>query len=1456
MERMQRILGARRLILSTCGMLVLVGALAYMNMPRQEDPFFPYRGGVIKTVFPGADAERIRELVVRHLEREIAEIADLNFVRSTVRNNVALTTVVMYDYIDDTDAKWDEVRRATHRAEEFFPPGVLEPELDDRVITTSTGTYAITGSEDLAGMAAAARDLRDAFMQLGDLIRVDIYGEPGEQITIALEDETAKRYQISAQYLAQQLSGRLQLLGSGTLVAGSTRLTLKPETEFRDVDELRQTPIRLPTGDVVPLAALAEVWLGEQEPISPRMWHDGESAVLIDIIAAQNKINAVNYGERMRAVVEQMRPKVAPYEIKEMFYQPGRVKERLDNLSNSLLMAIAIIIAVLVFAMGPRLAILVAVILPTVAAMSLAMYAIGGGVLHQMAVIGLIVALGILVDNAIVMIEDVQWQLNQGHPPMQAALRSIKSLAKPLAAATGTTIAAFVPLAVSKSGVGDFTRAVPIMIMISLVVSYFFATVVTPMLGQAFLRPQLDESGQAKVGLPERFGRWAGRLGSRHALLVLVVASLACAVLMAWGAKNLESEFFPQADRDQVLVDVAMSEGTTQAETTRVTRILERELRSYDDVLEVHAFIGHSGPRFYYNLLRRPDQPNRARIVVKSTGVEGNLRVIARVREFANQTVPEADVVAKILAQGPPIDAPVEVRVYNEDPVRLAEATEMILQAVQQSAGTIDASHSLGLGAPEMKIEIDDAHALQYGLSRADIAQALLSRSQGITIGTYRASHEPVPIRVRSLAGENTSPAELESVLVFNARGEGIPLGAVATPSLSWQPGAIYSYNQKRLAVVSAELDFGFVFSQVMNAVKPRLENLDLPGGTSYEFGGEAEASGDANSALAGVAPLGVIMLLFFLLWQFNSFRRLGIVLMSIPLAFVGVVPGLALLGIPFGFQPMLGCIALIGIVVNNAIVLIDVLDQNLAAGKAFAEAMTDAVERRTRPILLTTATTIAGLIPLAFSEATMWPPMAWPIITGLLASTLLTLFVVPALCRLLLAFRKQEAEQPVSTATASAAIAMLAFGLGLSANSNKLMADELPAATPASTGISLVAAMHEARALPAVEAERFGLKAAEALSRVEWRAAWLPQLNASYRALHVDNPTTIETPFGTTTLGDHFSQRSELQLNQPLLNISRSLYRVPAARAEAVAQGFTVARSADSAAIGTARLYIAQLQLAAQRSANQSLLDSFNARLERVQSLVTAGRALEADALDVRLARNEVSQGMAQIDSQMQIIAAELASVTGHPAKYFVDLPDPKVDFELPPQVEALALADANRAELAALRAQVEALKLRVSATRAEGIPTAGAQFSYINSKDDAFAPPEDLRAAVQVDWQVFAGGTRRARVDALQAQQQALSARLAEQRRLIGIEIARVYQDLELAEITTRLARAAVESAERRLQTRNDRYEAGRETLDEVLQSEAQLRNQQTRLRSSEYDSLLARLQGRYVLGLSLEQ
>lgn len=999
------VLEQQRLFLTVAVLLAVSGALAFGTMNRQEDPFFPNRAGLITVPFPGADPERIERLVVRHLEEEIQQVESVNTVRSTTRANVALITVELRDAIYDTQSAWERVRQAMDRAALKFPPEAAAPTLDDELIATSTVVLAVTGDDDPMVLADAAELIRHRLLALPNIQSIDLIGDPGEQLTIAIDEATAWRMGLSPGSLANQLGASNRIIPGGTLRVDDTTVVLRPESEFLSLEEIRNTPIRLPGGDLLPLGSFARVWRGPAEPAQSQFYFNGQRAVGIDIVTVPDATNQVRFGEQLRTLLDELTPRLqeanpafADLRVDEVFFQPDRVHQRLRDLSTDLALAMVIILVVLFSFMGLRLSLVVSVVLPLVTAVTVAIYAMNGQVLHQIAVIGLIIALGILIDNAIVVVENIQWRLNQGATRQEAAAQSVRELIGPLGAATGTTLAAFVPMLLAKGGTGDFTRAIPVTIMTALAMSYLAAMTVTPIIAARFLRPRSTVSTRGQW--PEAMGRLAGGLATRRPGRVFLFGALLVG-LSFFMARWVDAQFFPNADRNQIVVDFTLPEGTALPHTLSIATVLEEALRADPDVQAVHGFVGDSGPRFYYNVPDASRDPRRGRLVVETSGLDGNLRVIERIRAFALAKLPEVELIAKQLAQGPPINAPIEVRVFHPDPKPLAVATQQVYAAIKSIPGVVDARHDLGLGVPSVSFEILSAVASDYGLSRADVAQALLGRSTGLTVGSYRAGDEPVPIRLRSADGERYPLAQLAGVNVYSPAAGPIPLSALVQSHVQWQPAAIRHRDGRRLATVSSELDPAFVYTEVLDALRPKLAELNLPAGVEIAYGGESETSGEANAALLTTAPFGLMLLLFFLLLQFNSFKRVAIVMMTVPLAAVGVIPGLVLTDSPFGFQPLLGIIALVGIVVNNAIVLIDVIDQQLDRGEPLAAAVRAAVERRTRPILLTTATTIAGLLPLAFSGTTLWPPMAWAIISGLAASAFLTLFVVPATCSL-----------------------------------------------------------------------------------------------------------------------------------------------------------------------------------------------------------------------------------------------------------------------------------------------------------------------------------------------------------------------------------------------------------------------------------------------------------------------
>ncbi|MFB2704539.1 efflux RND transporter permease subunit [Marinobacter shengliensis] len=1002
----RQLLNYQRLLGMVVTMLCLLGIVAYSTMPRQEDPSFPYRAGMITVSYPGASAEAVERLVLRPLTDELRQVEELDFSFGTARTGVALSRLKLRDHIYDTDPAWDRVRQAMERARQDFPDDVGQMTLDDRLIDIPAVVIAVGGSPSVTELSKVAERLKQNLSDIPGISRIELEGDADEQITLALDDAALFRLGISPKRVLDTLAQRNQTIPGGFVVVDGKRLSVLPNTEFADIDDIRATPIELPDGSQVPLAAAAEVWRGPAEPRQPETWFDGERVVLLSIIMEEGSTDAIRFGERIRERVEQVRGDFEPYEIREMFFQPDKVAERLVNLAWSLVLSVLIIVAVVFTGMGIRMGLLVASILPMVALISVGLYDLGGGVLHQIAVIGMVISLGILIDNAIVIVENIQGHLDEGMRRLDALKQAVSELAGPLGASTGTTLAAFAPLLMAKGGAADFTRGVPVMIMLTLSVSYLLAISAVPLLAARFLKPRKNVQGDRLIGLARFLGGLVFRYPGRLIILgaVLVTVSLSMTPFMA-------QQFFPNADRPWVIVELYMPEGTDQARTAEVAERLERAIRTQPEALEVHRFVGFTGPAFYYNLQRSPQSPNRARLVIRTPTLADTTDLIHWVRNEVAVSMPEVDISAGILGQGPPRTAPVEVRVYHADDATRTRATEQVFSALRRIEGTVDVRNDLDIGVPSIAINVDDATAARYGLSRADVAQSLYGQSFGAVAERYRQEDDPIPMILRSREGTSLSLSRLLSVNTYNDRGDAVPLSAVATVETTWEPAARYLRNGVRVNTVSANLEDGYSFSQALDGLNAALENQPLPAGTRLEMGGDAEGSNDANTALLKAAPIGMLLLLFFLLLQFNSFRRVGVILLTVPLATVGIFPGLVLSGSPFGFQSLLGVIALVGIVVNNAIVLLDVMDRELERGRAIRDAVRTAVERRTRPILLTTATTVAGLLPLAFSSSTLWPPMAWAIISGLLASTVLTLLVIPSVCTKLIKLPVAEPE-------------------------------------------------------------------------------------------------------------------------------------------------------------------------------------------------------------------------------------------------------------------------------------------------------------------------------------------------------------------------------------------------------------------------------------------------------------
>jgi multidrug efflux pump subunit AcrB len=990
------LLGQRRLVLTVALLLSVIGVLAFAVMPRQEDPSMRPSFGMLVVPYPGADSQKVERLVVSQVEEQLAEVEELKHVVVTVRQGVAVFNLELRDDVQDHDRAWDEVETKVRAAERELPVAAGPAKLDRDQIDNQSVVLAITGSSDPLVLKRAAETVEKALLALPDVTRIELAGAPEEHVRIEVDDARKRRYGLGTAELARAIGRNNTGTPAGSVRAGERVATLRPNSDFASVEEISQLPVPVAGRAPIPLSEIAVVRRVQAAPIAERVRYQGQPAVTVGVIP-RKKIDVVAFGQSVRVKVAELSPGLAPLEVHELTFQPERVRGRLSELSGSLLLGVGVVALVLVLAMGFRLGALVSSVVPLVAAASLGVFAMTGGVLHQISIAALVLALGMLVDNAIVVAEGIQARIDAGMDRAQAAADTVRELALPLGAATGTTLAAFVPMLLAEGPTAQFTRSIPIIVMLTLTVSYVFAITVTPVLGGWGLRP-----GKPVAGRFERFSAWLGDLAVRRRKTVVALSLVAVATSGAL-MSQVEQRFFPGADRNQLVVSLELPEGAHIDAIDARARRVERALSEDSRVASVAAFVGRATPKFYYNVLSRPSSPHLAQLLVTTHDKAEVQPVAEALRKYVATQLPELEMVARPLEQGPPVRAPIEVRLAGDDLSELGAAARQVLAEVRSVPGARDVRDDLGLGVPTLEYGVDDAVALANGVARSDVAEALLVSTRGIQVGELRSGDDLVPIVVRDPEGENTTTAALETTGVATPDGRRLPLSQIGQARVQWQPATIRRRDRQRVVTVEAELDGRVPFSRAIADLERRLPQAGLPASVHVQIAGAKEGSGNANNAMLRTLPIGMLLLVFILLAEFNSFRRLFIVLVTIPLAATGVIPGLVFAGQPFGFMSLLGVFALIGIVVNNAIVLIDVIDGMRKEGKSVHDAIRAGVQQRVRPILLTTATTVAGLLPLALSDTSLWPPLAWAMISGLIASTALTLLVAPALYAVLL---------------------------------------------------------------------------------------------------------------------------------------------------------------------------------------------------------------------------------------------------------------------------------------------------------------------------------------------------------------------------------------------------------------------------------------------------------------------
>lgn len=995
------IFGWKRILLTVAALLFLNGVVKWFTTPQEEDPQLPPRDGIVTVIYPGAPPADVERLIAKPTEDELAQVEEVREIKTRMRTDLMFMQIKLKDSVTHarSEEAWNKVQRALDRAAAKFPETAGRPELNRDIYDQDAVFLAVYGGTDRLALFDQARALKDR-LQLSPLVKaVDQVCPPGEQLTVLLDRAKIARLGIPIESFVKQLRGGNAAIPSGSVRLDGRKVAVLTNSFYRSAAELSRFPILLRSGETVLLSDVAKISRTPTFPARESMSFNGAQAMGIGVVP-QKHLNLTRFGEEVRDVVREFERtesfRKSGLKIEEISFQPHYVEERVRDIGLDLLKAVFLVGGVLMLMLGYRVGSIVAVQVPFVTVVAFGLFASIGGVVNQISIAAFILAIGLLVDNVVVIVDGIQTKLDAGLSAVEAGERTRKEYLIPLLAGTLTTIAAFLPMLISQGISADFTRSIGIVATIALGCSYLFCIFVTPIFAAALLR-----KGKARQwAFVEPLGQRMGDLVRRRPK-ALALAALAAVIGAASCFRFVKQMFFPYADRDLVIVDIQLPEGAHYETTLRAASTVEAALLKDPRVKSVTTLVGRGVPPFYYNLPREPNAPHVAQMIVKTAGVKA-ARELKRDREDElKRLVPFGVLIVKEISQGPPVKAPIEVRVFADDPLALQRAAQKALAAVREAKGVASVRSTLGVGALSYKVDVNDSAAGLYGVTRADVAGVVLAQTSGVPIATFRGGSDPYMIDLVDGANEKSSLSGIGKSYLGSTRTEDVTVRTLVQNSVQFGPAVLEHYDRTPAVYIYAQLAPGFQENVANDEVRARLAELPAEPGVRYETAGAMKESAESQRKIFAALPAALFILLLSLMYEFNSYRRIAIILLTIPLCMVGSVPGLIATRSTFGFMTLLGIFALAGTVIHNGIFLIDYIDHRRHDGAGLDRAITEGIQRRTRPIILTAVATIVELIPMTMSSSTLWPPFAWVIITGLCVSTLMTLLVIPAVFKL-----------------------------------------------------------------------------------------------------------------------------------------------------------------------------------------------------------------------------------------------------------------------------------------------------------------------------------------------------------------------------------------------------------------------------------------------------------------------
>jgi multidrug efflux pump subunit AcrB len=988
-------------------MLVALGVTSFRNIPRQEDPHFPVARFRIGVQYPGAEPQEVERLVVKPLEDRLSELDDLKRIESRSTDGGAIVIPEFYSFVD-TDKKYEEVVREVSALRPTLPPEITELSIQ-RVnpgLVNIVQFALVSPDAPYPELEAYARDLKDTLKTVDGVRNAQTWAYPARELRVALDLPRMAELKLAPGRVLQALQSENASIPGGSIDVDSRSFSLKTSGSYATLDQVRDTVVAVADGRTVRVRDIAEVtWSTQEHRYIGRF--NGQRAVFVTA-NQKDGYNIFDVRERILAAAERFEGRLPKRMQLELgFDQSQNVATRLGGLGKDFLIAIALV-AITLLPLGLRAAGIVMISIPLSLAIGLSVLFFLGFSLNQISIAGFVVALGLLVDDSIVVVENIARFLREGHSRMQAAILATRQIFEAIVGCTATIMFAFLPLMMIGGTSGQFIRVLPTAVLVTVGASLLVALTIIPFLASRFLKEREDPHGNRMLQwITDAIHRFYQPLLHRalaRPKLTVWASLAACVVVMVGVGGLIGFSLFPKADTPHFLISVETPDGSSLAETDRALRFVEAKLQGLPHLESYFSNLGHGNPRIYYNETGNEGDTSYGDVFVKldrydPTDTPRELDALRR--ELAKY--PNARIHVREFRNGPPITAPIAVRVIGPDLDRLYALAAKVEKIIEETPGTRDVENPVRMRRTNLSLDIDSQKAALLGVPAVEFDRAVRLAVAGIPAGQFKDTDgEQYDIIVRTPIDARPDVRALDQVRVATLSGETLPLAQLARVEFTTAPTEIHRWNRERAVTIDADVKSGFNTDRVTMALLDRLDQLEWPRGYSYVPGGELETRTESYGGLQSALIIALLGIIAILVLEFGNFKSTLIVLTVVPFGIAGGILMLGLTGNTISFTATIGFIALIGIETKNSILLVDFTNRLRAEGVPLDEAIERAGEVRFLPILLTSATAIGGLLPLALQNSAMYSPLAWVIIGGLISSTVVARIVTPAIYKLI----------------------------------------------------------------------------------------------------------------------------------------------------------------------------------------------------------------------------------------------------------------------------------------------------------------------------------------------------------------------------------------------------------------------------------------------------------------------